>query len=51
MAQEVDSVKHLNADELKARYNEVGKLKGLLFRQEMKKKRVAKIKSKLYHKL
>lgn len=41
----------IDADELASRYGEISKLKSLLFRQEMKKKRVSKIKSKLYHKL
>ena len=51
ITQEVDSVKNLDAAQLSERYQEIGKLKSLLFRQEMKKKRVKKIKSKLYHKL
>jgi len=36
---------------LKQRYDELAKLKTLLFRSEIKNRRVSKIKSKLYHKL
>ena len=49
--QEMEMAGGIDADELASRYGEISKLKSLLFRQEMKKKRVAKIKSKLYHKL
>lgn len=37
--------------QLAQRYDEMARLKTLLFRQEIKHRRVAKIKSKLYHKL
>lgn len=48
---EMDSLKGVDAAELEARYSNLGKAKSLLFRQEMKNKRIKKIKSKLYHKL
>ena len=36
---------------MEARYKELGKLRSLLFKSEIKNRRVRKIKSKLYHKL
>ena len=41
----------VDAEQLKQRYEELAKLKSLLFKSEIKNRRVAKIKSKLYHKL
>ena len=41
----------VTAEQMKARYDEVGRMKHLLFKQEIKNRRVGKIKSKLYHKL
>lgn len=41
----------VDADKLKERYSEMAKMKSLLFKSEIKNRRVSKIKSKLYHKL
>jgi len=41
----------LDSDQMKQRYAELGKLKSLLFRTEIKNRRVSKIKAKLYHKI
>jgi U3 small nucleolar RNA-associated protein 14 len=41
----------LDPEEMKRRLRQMSKLKTLLFRQELKNKRLAKIKSKLYHKI
>jgi U3 small nucleolar RNA-associated protein 14 len=38
-------------EQLEQRYGQIAQMKHLLFRQEMKNRRVSKIKSKLYHKL
>ena len=48
---ELDSVKNVDAKQLSQRYEELNKLKSLLFKSEIKNRRIAKIKSKLYHKL
>ena len=48
---ELDAVKNVDSVQLRQRYEELNKLKSLLFRSELKHKRVSKIKSKLYHKL
>jgi U3 small nucleolar RNA-associated protein 14 len=49
--QEKSLLKDLNPKELKAKINEMSKLKLLLFQNERKNKRIGKIKSKLYHKI
>ena len=41
----------LDAKQMEQRYAELGKLKSLLFKSEIKNRRVSKIKSKLYHKI
>ena len=41
----------LDAKQMEQRYRELAKLKSLLFKSEIKNRRVAKIKSKLYHKI
>ena len=41
----------VDAAQMQQRYGELNKLKSLLFKTEMKNRRVAKIKSKLWHKL
>jgi U3 small nucleolar RNA-associated protein 14 len=41
----------VNPEEVKQRYEELKRVKGLLFQQELKNKRQSKIKSKLYHKI
>lgn len=41
----------LDTKQLAQKYDEMARLKRLLFRQEIKNRRVSKIKSKLYHKL
>ena len=41
----------LDSSQMQARYQELAKLKSLLFKSEIKNRRVAKIKSKLYHKI
>ncbi|CEG37335.1 Uncharacterized conserved protein [Plasmopara halstedii] len=43
--------KHVSVQEVAARQKELAKLRSLLFYDEQKKKRVKKIKSKLYHKI
>ncbi|UIZ26158.1 hypothetical protein KXD40_002593 [Peronospora effusa] len=43
--------KHVSTEEVAARQKELAKLRSLLFYEEQKKKRVKKIKSKLYHKI
>ena len=49
---EMDSLgSKLDAKQMEQRYQELGKLKSLLFKSEIKNRRVAKIKSKLYHKI
>jgi U3 small nucleolar RNA-associated protein 14 len=42
---------HVDPEDLKKRYEELKKVKGLLFNQELKNKRQSKIKSKLFHKI
>ena len=41
----------LTAEQLDQRYQQIAQMKHLLFRQEHKHRRIAKIKSKLYHKI
>ena len=41
----------LDSTQMQMRYNELSKLRSLLFKSEMKNRRVSKIKSKLYHKI
>ena len=41
----------LDSNQMQQRYSELSKLKSLLFKNEIKNRRVAKIKSKLYHKI
>jgi len=41
----------LDSNQIQSRYNEISKLRSLLFKSEMKNRRVSKIKSKLYHKI
>lgn len=48
---ELESVNNIDAKQLSQRYEELNKLKSLLFRSEIKNRRISKIKSKLYHKL
>lgn len=47
----MDQLKGVDAKELEARYGSLSKMKHLLLREEIKNKRIKKIKSKLYHKL
>lgn len=48
----MDSLKgNLDSKQIQQKYDEMARMKGLLFRQEIKNRRIAKIKSKLYHKL
>lgn len=48
----MDSLKgNLDSKQIQQKYDEIARMKGLLFRQEIKNRRIAKIKSKLYHKL
>jgi U3 small nucleolar RNA-associated protein 14 len=42
---------NIDPNEVAKRYAELKKIKNLLFQKELKSKRVAKIKSKLYHKI
>ena len=49
--QEKELLANIDPKELEARIQHMQKVKGILFRNEMKHKRVKKIKSKLYHKL
>lgn len=48
---EFESLSGIDSKQLEERYSQLGKIKSLLFRQEIKNKRIKKIKSKLYHKL
>jgi len=49
---EADSLKSsVTPEQLEHRYGQLAQMKHLLFRQELKNRRVSKIKSKLYHKL
>ena len=48
---EVDALVNVDAGQLKERFQELSKLKSLLFKSEIKNRRVSKIKSKLYHKI
>jgi U3 small nucleolar RNA-associated protein 14 len=48
---EFDSLSGIDSAQLEQRYQQLAKVKTLLFRQEAKNKRIKKIKSKLYHKL
>jgi len=48
---ELDALKNVDSTQLKERYAELARLKSLLFKSEMKNRRVSKIKSKLYHKI
>lgn len=48
---EMDQLKGIGAEEMEMKYGQLNKMKQLLFRQEIKNKRIKKIKSKLYHKL
>ena len=48
---EMDALGNVDASQLKERFQELSKLKSLLFRSEIKNRRVSKIKSKLYHKI
>ena len=48
---EMDSLEGVDATQIQARYEQLSKMKHILFRQEHKNKRIKKIKSKLYHKL
>ena len=41
----------LDSKQIQDRYNEISKLRSLLFKSELKNRRVSKIKSKLYHKI
>lgn len=41
----------LDSSQIQQRYNEISKLRSLLFKSEIKNRRVSKIKSKLYHKI
>ncbi|EAR84778.1 Utp14p (macronuclear) [Tetrahymena thermophila SB210] len=50
-AKEIELLEKLDPQEAKRRINEMNKQKMLLFQQEIKNKRVAKIKSKLYHRI
>ncbi len=51
LQEEKDLLKKLNPDEAKRRETELAKNRNLMFYKELKQKRVAKIKSKLYHKI
>ena len=51
MEKEKKELLELDPEELKRRMKQMSKLKTLLFRQELKNKRLSKIKSKLYHKI
>lgn len=49
---EAESLKsNVTPEQLEQRYNQMAQMKSLLFRQELKNRRISKIKSKLYHKL
>jgi len=49
--EEKEMLKKLNPDEAKRREKDLAKNRNLMFYQELKNKRVSKIKSKLYHKI
>jgi U3 small nucleolar RNA-associated protein 14 len=49
--QENEKLLAVDPEDLKRRYEEMKKVRGLLFQQEMEHKRKSKIKSKLYHKI
>jgi U3 small nucleolar RNA-associated protein 14 len=51
LKEERDMLKKLNPDEAKRREAELTKHRNLMFYQELKQKRISKIKSKLYHKI
>lgn len=51
MEKEKQDLLQLDPEEMKRRLKQMSKLKTLLFRQELKNKRLARIKSKLYHKI
>lgn len=51
MEKEKQELLELDPEEMKQRIRQMQKLKTLLFRQELKNKRLSKIKSKLYHKI
>ena len=51
MNKEKEELLELDPEEMKRRMYQMSKLKTLLFRQELKNKRLSKIKSKLYHKI
>ena len=48
---ELDALRNVDSAQLKERFAELARLKSLLFKSEMKNRRVSKIKSKLYHKI
>jgi U3 small nucleolar RNA-associated protein 14 len=48
---EMDGLQGVDAEQMEMKYDQLNKMKQLLFRQEHKNKRIKKIKSKLYHKL
>ena len=48
---EMDSLQGVDAEQMEMKYGQLNKMKQLLYRQEIKNKRIKKIKSKLYHKL
>ena len=50
-AKEIELLQKVDPQEAKKRLNELYKQKMLMFQQEIKNKRIAKIKSKLYHKI
>lgn len=49
--EEKELLKKLNPDEAQKRQTELTKHRNLMFYQELKNKRISKIKSKLYHKI
>jgi len=51
LKEEREMLKKLNPDEAKRRETELTKHRNLMFYQELKHKRISKIKSKLYHKI
>lgn len=50
-AKEIELLEKIDPKEAKRRLNEMHKQKVLMFQQEIKNKRISKIKSKLYHKI
>ena len=48
---ELENLQHVDAKQLEERYHQLSQMKNLLFRQEIKNRRISKIKSKLYHKI